>query len=411
MGEHFDSLETRVPEIREREQFVELRRQIANAKANAPYFSQLLADVDPEKIVDRAALAKLPITRKSSLIELQQKAPPFGGMLAVPLGSLARIFQSPGPINDPEGDCPNYWRSARAQFAVGIRKGDVVLNGLAYHMSPGGRIMESGLRALGCAVIPGGVGQSELQAQMVASTKPSAYTGTPSFLKIILDKAGDMGLDASSIKRAVVSGEALPPSLRAEFKSRGVEVYQCYAIGDFGVLAYESPALEGMIVDEGVFVEIVRPGTGDPVPDGEVGEVVVTNLAQEYPLIRFATGDLSAILPGISPCGRTNIRIKGWMGRADQTTKVKGMFVHPEQVAAVVARHPEIKRARLVVENPGGTDRMTLKCETEGSSEGLCEAIGTTIQALTKLKGHICFVEPGTLPNDGKVIEDIRKYE
>jgi phenylacetate-CoA ligase len=411
MGEHFDSLETRAPEVREREQFVELRRQIANAKTNAPYFSQLLADFAPESIVDRAALAKLPITRKSNLIELQQKAPPFGGMLAVPLGSLARIFQSPGPINDPEGASPNYWRSARAQFAVGIRKRDVVLNGLAYHMSPGGRIMESGLRALGCAVIPGGVGQSELQAQMVASTKPSAYTGTPSFLKIILDKAGDMGLDASSIKRAVVSGEALPPSLRAEFKSRGVDVYQCYAIGDFGVLAYETPALEGMIVDEGVFVEIVRPGTGDPVPDGEVGEVIVTNLAPEYPLIRFATGDLSAILPGTSPCGRTNIRIKGWMGRADQTTKVKGMFVHPEQVAAVVARHPEIKRARLVVENPGGTDLMTLKCETEGNSEGLFEAIGNSIQALTKLKGHVSFVEPGTLPNDGKVIEDIRKYE
>jgi phenylacetate-CoA ligase len=271
--------------------------------------------------------------------------------------------------------------------------------------------MESGLRALGCAVIPGGVGQSEMQAQMGASVRPSAYTGTPSFLKIILDKADDMGLDASSIKRAVVSGEALPPSLRAEFKSRGVDVYQCYAIGDFGVLAYESSALEGMIIDEGVFVEIVRPGTGDPVEEGEVGEVVVTNLAPEYPLIRFATGDLSAALPGASPCGRTNMRIKGWMGRADQTTKVKGMFVHPEQVAAIVSRHPEIKRARLVVENPGGSDLMTLKCETLSGSDGLFEAIGNTIQALTKLRGHICFVEPGTLPNDGKVIEDIRKYE
>jgi phenylacetate-CoA ligase len=412
MVQYHDALETRDPEQREAEQVAALPELIANAKANAPYFAKSLAEVDPEAVTDRAALAKLPILRKSALIGLQAEAAPFGG-LATALGDLGRILQSPGPIYDPEGKRVDYWRMSRALFAAGFRRGEVVHNTFAYHFTPGGWIFDDGARALGCPVFPAGTGQTEQQLQAIAGLRPVGYVGTPSFLDIILRKAEETGADVSSLTKGLVSGEAYLPSHRQAFKDRGLAVYQCYASADLGLIAYESPdesgAVEGMVVDEGVIVEIVRPGTGDPVEPGEVGEVVVTTFTPEYPLIRFATGDMSAVLPGISPCGRTNMRIKGWMGRADQTTKVKGMFVHPEQVAEVVKRHGEILKARLVVTREGVNDKMTLRCEAEGAA-GSGEGVAETLRALTKLKGAVEFVAPGSLPNDGKVIEDIRDH-
>jgi phenylacetate-CoA ligase len=411
MSEFYDALETRDPAQREADFFVRLRATLDNAKAHAPYWRQTLDGVDPASVSDRAALARLPVTRKSDLMELQKSAPPFGGMLAVPVGHLARVFVSPGPINDPEGHEADYWGTARGLFAAGFRKGDLALNCLSYHLTPGARILECGLHALGCAVIPGGVGQSEQQAQAVAMLKPSGYAGTPSFLRIILEKARELGLDISAITKAFVSGEALPPSLRAEFEGQGITVLQGYASADLGLIAYESSAREGLIINENLLVEIVRPGTGDPVLPGEVGEVVVTNLLMDYPLIRFATGDLSAVLAGTSPCGRTSMRIKGWMGRADQTTKVKGMFVHPHQVAEVLKRHPEILKGRLVVSGESGQDVMTLKCETKGAGDALAGAIKDSLHGVTKMHGAVDLVDPGALPNDGKVIEDARKYD
>ncbi|MCF8481380.1 MAG: AMP-binding protein [Rhodospirillum sp.] len=412
MVQYHDALETRDPEQREAEQVAALPELIANAKANAPYFATSLADVDPESVADRAALAKLPVLRKSALIGLQADQAPFGG-LATGMGDLGRILQSPGPIYDPEGKRVDYWRMSRALFAAGFRRGEVVHNTFAYHFTPGGWIFDDGARALGCPVFPAGTGQTEQQLQAIAGIRPVGYVGTPSFLDIILRKAEETGADVSSLKKGLVSGEAYLPGHRRAFKDRGLSVYQCYASADLGLIAYESPddsgAVEGMVVDEGVIVEIVRPGTGDPVAPGDVGEVVVTTFTPEYPLIRFATGDMSAVLPGISPCGRTNTRIKGWMGRADQTTKVKGMFVHPEQVAEVVKRHGEILKARLVVTREGINDQMTLRCEAEGA-EGPGEAIAETLRALTKLKGAVAFVAPGCLPNDGKVIEDTRDH-
>lgn len=411
MSSHYDSLETRDPKERERAQFAALLEQLENAKRHAPGFAKQLHNVDPAEISGREALAKLPVLRKSELLDRQKADPPFGGLAAIPIAGARRVFASPGPVYEPEGRGEDYWRLARALFAAGVREGDLIHNTFAYHFTPAGAMLESGARALGCPVIPAGVGQTELQVQAIAHLKPAAYVGTPSFLNIILDKAAEMKADVSSITKGLVSGEALPPSLRAQLTDRGVEVLQCYASADLGLIAYESEAREGLIIDEGVIVEIVRPGTGDPVPEGEVGEVVVTTLTAEYPLIRFGTGDLSAVMPGSSPCGRSNMRIKGWMGRADQTTKVKGMFVHPSQVAAVIDRHGQVTRARLVVESVNNQDVMTLHCESAAKDAELVKAIASSIREVCKLRGEVKLVEPGTLPNDGKVIDDVRTYE
>lgn len=415
-GAYFDERETREPAAREAALMAALSRQVAHAKADAPAFARILEGVDPAAVSDRSALAALPVTRKSDLMILQAAAPPFGGLAALAPSSAARLFASPGPIYELEGPRPDSWRTARALFAAGFRAGEVVHNSFSYHLSPGGWILDSGLRALGCAVVPAGVGNTEAQVQAIAQFRPVGYAGTPDYLKVLLDKGVELDLDCGSISKALVSGGALFPALRAEYAGRGVAVLQCYATADLGLIAYESAPEEGLIVDEDLIVEIVRPGTGDPVSEGEVGEVVVTTLDPDYPLIRFATGDLSAVLPGTSPCGRTNLRLKGWMGRADQTTKVKGMFVHPSQVADVLKRHPEVVRARLVVARAGAADVMTLRCElapgqAQARSEALAGAIAASLQAATKLKGEVVLVGPGELPNDGKVIEDTRTYE
>jgi phenylacetate-CoA ligase len=409
--DHFDELETRDPAAREAALMAALPGQIAHAKATAPAVARILEDVDPAAVTGRAALAALPVTRKSDLIAGQSEAPPLGGFAAVAPGAAARLFASPGPIYELETSRPDYWRTARALYAAGFRAGDVVHNCFSYHLSPGGWMLDAGLRALGCAVVPGGVGNSEAQAQAIAHIRPVGYAGTPDFLKVLLDAGAKLGLDCTSITKGAVSGGALFPSLRQEYRTRGVAVLQCYATADLGLIAYESGPDQGMIVDEQLIVEIVRPGTGDPVSEGEVGEVVVTTLNPDSPLIRFATGDLSAALPGQSPCGRTNSRLKGWMGRADQTTKVKGMFVHPGQIAEVVKRHPEVAKARLVVARAGENDAMTLRCEVAGGGDdALAGAIAATLQAVCKLKGAVALEAPGALPNDGKVIEDARDY-
>ncbi|BAE52398.1 Coenzyme F390 synthetase [Paramagnetospirillum magneticum AMB-1] len=406
MTEFYDSLETRSTDEREAAQFEALPEQIALAKADSPAFARVLAEVDPASVTGRAALARLPVTRKSELIDAQQADPPFASLIATPKSELRRVFASPGPIYDPEGWDNDWWRIARALYAAGFRRGDLMHNCFSYHFTPGGVMFETGAHALGCPVFPAGIGNTDQQAKAVADLKPAGYGGTPSFLKIILERAEEMGLDHSSLTKACVSGEALLPPLRQSLKDLGVDVTQCYATADLGLIAYETKAREGLIVDEGVIVEIVRPGTGDPVPEGEVGEVVVTSFNQDYPLIRFATGDLSAILTGRSPCGRTNMRLKGWMGRADQTTKIKGMFVHPRQIAEVAKRHPEVIRARLVVEKDGENDRLTLNVET--SATGLEAALKDSFQSLCKLKTEVAFVTPGGLPNDGIVIQDKR---
>ncbi|HEV2546465.1 MAG TPA: AMP-binding protein [Stellaceae bacterium] len=408
---HYDTLETRDPQERERALMAALPQQIAHAKANAPHFAALLRDIDPRDVTSRAALAELPVTRKSALLALQKERPPFGGLAATPPSQLARIFMSPGPIYEPEGKRTDYWRIARALFAAGFRAGDLIHNCFSYHLTPAGSMFEGGAAALGCAVIPGGTGQTELQVRVISDLRPVGYAGTPSFLRIILEKGRELHADLSSLKRAVVGGEAFPPALQKEVASHGVAAFQTYGTADLGTIAYESEARQGLVIDEGVIVELVRPGTGDPVPEGEVGEVVVTTFTPDYPLIRFATGDLSAILPGVSPCGRTNRRIKGWMGRADQTTKVKGMFVHPEQIAEVVKRHPQIRRARLVVSQESGGDAMTLKAEVSSGDAALAAAVAESLTAATKLKGRVELVAAGSLPNDGKVIEDIRRYD
>ena len=410
MTEHYDDLEIRTPEARERAHFAVLPSLVRHARERAPGFKDLLQSVDPDSVKDRAALAKLPVLRKGELIERQKALLPFGGFTATPTGDLLRVFASPGPIYDPEGKRSDYWRLARALWAAGLRKGELVHNCFAYHMTPAGAMLETAAHAIGCPVFPGGVGNTELQVKAMQDLRPACYTGTPSFLKIILDKAKEMGIEIDSLRRCVVSGEYLPPSLRAELEGRGMRVVNVYASADLGLIAYESKAKEGLIVEEKILVEIVRPGTGDPVAEGEVGEVVVTTFNDDYPLIRFGTGDLSAVLPGISPCGRTNMRIKGWMGRADQTTKVKGMFVHPAQIAEVLKRHKEVTRARLVVDRRDQNDFMTLKCEAAADA-GLTARIGESIQAVCKLHGAVELVVPGTLPNDGKVIDDIRKND
>jgi phenylacetate-CoA ligase len=415
MSEHFDTLETRDPRSRERAQLAALPGRIALAKSRTAAYARIFADVDPASVDSREALARLPVTRKAELLELQKAARPFGGFTAIRWGEAPRVFASPGPIYEPEGASADYWRLARPLFAAGFRRGDLVHNCFSYHFTPAGSMLETGARALGCTVFPGGTGQTEQQVQAMAELSPSGYVGTPSFLKIILDKADELGI-RPSLEKALVSGEAFPPSLRDALSARGIAAYQVYATADLGTIAYESEAREGLIVDEGVLVEIVRPGTGDPVEPGEVGEVVVTTLVtSDYPLIRFGTGDLSAVLPAslatASSCGRTNLRIKGWLGRADQTTKVKGMFVHPSQVAEIARRHAEIGKVRLVVDTAGGADRMTLHVEVPESRSTSAEAIVASIREVTKLRGEIAFHAPGELPNDGKVIDDQRKYE
>lgn len=407
--EHYDDLETRDPEARERALLAALPLQVAHARSKAPRYAEILAGVDPRAVTSRAALAALPVTRKSELIALQKAAPPFGGLAATAPGSLRRVFMSPGPIYDPEGHGTDAWRLARALFAAGFRAGHLVHNSFSYHLTPAGAMLETGAAALGCAVVPGGVGQTELQATAVADLRPDGYVGTPSFLRILLEKGRELGLDLSSLKRALVSGEAFPPALQREIAGHGIAAFQAYASADLGLIAYESEARDGLILDEGILLEILRPGTGDPVPDGEVGEVVVTTFSPDYPLIRFATGDLSAVLPGTSPCGRTNRRIRGWLGRADQTTKVKGMFVHPAQIAEIARRHKELGRLRLTVTQEDLSDVMTLAAEAPGGTDpALAGRVAETLAAVTKLKGRVELVASGSLPNDGKVIDDRR---
>ncbi|MCX7897266.1 MAG: AMP-binding protein [Rhodocyclaceae bacterium] len=414
MQNYYDDLEIRPMEERERDLFARLPALIRHAQRQTAWFAQALAHIEAETITDRAALARLPVLRKHQLIELQRQARPFGGLVAARWGELARVFASPGPIYEPENEERDYWKSARALFAAGFRAGDLIHNSFSYHMTPGAWILEAGARALGCTVFPAGVGQTEQQAQAIADLRPVGYVGTPSFLRIVLAKADELALPTTSLKKALVSGEALLSAHREEFARRGIDAYQAYATADLGVIAYETEAREGLVVNEGLILEIVRPGTNEPVPAGEVGEVVVTQFNPTYPLIRFATGDLSAVIPESltrpSPCGRTNLRIRGWLGRADQTTKVRGMFVHPEQIDALVKRHPEVKRARLVVTNPSGLDQMVLRCECL-SQPGLAEAIAGTLRELTKLRGEVELVAPGSLPNDGKVISDERRFE
>lgn len=411
MTQYYDVLETRDPEQREQDVFARLPDQIANAQRNAPTFAQILEGIDASACDNPVALSQLPVTRKSDLISLQAQDRPFGGLAATPVNQLGKIFASPGPIYEPEAKREDYWRMARALYAAGFREGDLVHNTFSYHFSPAGSMLESGAHALGCVVFPAGVGQTELQVQTISDLQPAGYVGTPSFLKIILEKAVEMGLDLSSLKKALVSGEALPPNLRSVINEHGIDILQCYATADVGLIAYESDAKEGLILDEEVIIELVRPGTGELVAEDEVGEVVVTTFNPDYPLIRFGTGDLSAVLPGISPCGRTNTRIKGWMGRADQTTKVKGMFVHPSQVNEIIKRHKEVLKARLVVENDGTNDIMMLKCEVRGGTDELADAIARSIREVCKLRGQATFLEPGSLPNDGKVIDDARTYD
>jgi len=407
MSGHYDKLETRSAQERESDLFARLPALIAGA-LKAPGWQEHLKGVDPKAVTSREALAKLPVMRKSALPLMQKASPPFAGFVPAPVSSFGRLFTSPGPIFEPEGREDDPWGAARSLFAAGFRPGDIVLNTFSYHMTPGGFILDSAARALGCPVIPAGPGQTEMQLEMIAHLKPSGYTGTPDFLKILLDAAKTAGRDVSCIKKALVSGAAFPPSLQAEVKSRGVDAYQTYAIADGGVVAYESPAREGLIVNEDVLVEIVRPGTGEPVAEGEVGEIVVTFFHEQHPWIRLATGDLSAVMKGVSPCGRTNARIKGWMGRADQTTKVKGMFVRPEQVAELSKQYPSLKKLRLVVTRENEQDAMTLRAESANGGADLSEMVAATLQAVTKLKGRVEIVAVGSLPNDGKVISDER---
>ncbi len=412
VGKYYDELETRDPATRAAEQIKALQEQIAYAKANSDYFGRLLKDVDPAAITSMEALAALPVTRKSDLIDHQKSNPPLGGLNAEPVGEVANVFMSPGPIYEPGQKIRDYFRMGRAMWAAGFRPGDLVYNTFSYHMTPAGHMMESGAQAVGCPVFPAGIGNTEMQIEAIQTLKPRAYVGTPSFLKILLEKGKEAGADMSSIKVASVGGEALPPSLRQALQDLGVElVIQSYGTADLGLIAYETEAMEGMTIDEGVIVEIVRPGTGDPVAPGEVGEVVVTSFNKTYPLIRFGTGDMSALMEDGSTCGRTGPRIKGWMGRADQTAKVKGMFVHPGQVVSVQKRHDEVKKVRLVVTNENNVDAMTLQCEVEGENDDLKAAIEASVQSLCKVRGGVEFVAVGSLANDGKVIDDARSYE
>lgn len=415
MSHFYDALETRSPEQREAELMARLPEQIAHAQQHSGAFAELLKGVDASRINSRAALAQLPVTRKSELLERQAAQRPqqiFGGFNAIATGhDMPRVFASPGPIYEPESRRSDYWRMARAMYAAGFRTGELVHNCFSYHFVPAGSMMETGAHALGCTVFAGGTGQTEQQVQAMLDLQPAAYVGTPSFLKIIVEKSLEMGIQLTSLSKAMVSGEAFPPSLCAWMRDHGIDAYQCYGTADLGLIAYETSAREGLVLDEGVIVEIVRPGTGDPVAEGEVGELVVTTLNPDYPLIRFGTGDLSAYLPGQCPTGRTNARIKGWMGRADQTTKVRGMFVHPSQVAEIARRFPQVQKARLVVSGEMANDQMLLQVETTEVADGLARALGDAIRDVTKLRGEVELHAPGSLPNDGKVIEDARSYQ
>ena len=414
MSAHFDALETRSPAEREAALMAALPQQVAHAQKHSPAFAASLAGVDASRINSRQALAALPVIRKYELLAQQQalrESNVFGGFASIGFGrAMPRVFASPGPIYEPEGTRADYWRMARAIYAAGFREGELIHNCFSYHFTPAGSMMETGAHALGCTVFPGGIGQTEQQVQAMRELKPAGYIGTPSFLKIIVEKAAELSVSLPSLRKALVSGEAFPPSLREWMAERGIAAYQCYATADLGLIAYETSAREGLVLDEGVIVEIVRPGTGDPVPEGEVGELVVTTLNTDYPLIRFGTGDLSAVLPGQCPTGRTNTRIKGWMGRADQTTKVRGMFVHPGQVAEVVKRFPEVARARLVVTGEMANDQMGLQVEAQ-ASDALAQKIAEAVRDITKLRASVSFVALGSLPNDGKVIEDARSYQ
>jgi phenylacetate-CoA ligase len=417
MAELYDSLESRDPSAREQALLSALPALITRAM-QAPGWADILRGVIAGDINNRAALAQIPVTRKSALKDLQQATPPFGGLNTTPTAQLSRIFMSPGPIFDPEGRSGDWWRYARPLHALGARSGDLIQNCFAYHFTPAGLMVEGGAAHLGCPVIPAGIGQTEMQVQAMELLKPKVYVGTPSFLKIIIEKAQEMGADISSVKMALVGAEALPPSLRQWLNENGVPfVLQTYGSADIGNIAYETltdgKLNPGMLLDETLLLEIVRPGTGDPVADGEVGEIVITSFNPDYPLIRFATGDMSAVLSGTSPCGRTNTRIKGWMGRADQTTKVRAMFVHPSQVADIAKRHPVIKKARLVVSGEMANDEMTLHCEVDHPDAALSEvdAIIASIRDVTKLRGNVKLQAIGSLPNDGKVIEDARSYQ
>jgi len=407
MTDHYDARETRDPAAREAELFARLPDVLRHAVA-APAYAERLRGVDPAEVTNRAALAGLPVLRKSELPALHQAAPPFGGLVASAPGSFARLFTSPGPIFEAESTNADPWRGARALFAAGFRPGDLVLNTLSYHLTPGGFIFDASARALGCAVIPAGPGNTETQFELIEAYRPVGYTGTPDFLKILLDSAANAGRDVSSIKRAVVSSAAFPKSLRDDMASRGIEAYEAFGTADFGIVAFETEARDGMVVNEDLILEIVQPGAGEPVAPGDVGEIVVTSLDPHHPRIRLALGDLTAALPGISPCGRTNMRIKGWMGRADQTTKVKGMFVRPEQIAEIGRRHPNLGRLRLVVTRKDETDAMTLRAECASPNEALQSEVEETLRAVTKLRGQVELASPGSLPNDGKVIADQR---
>jgi len=407
MSTHSDALETRDTASREADLFERLPDVLRKAMA-APAYAERLKGIDPASVTSRDALARLPVLRKSELPALHRAAPPFGGFVADAPDSFARLFTSPGPIFEPEGTSKDPWRGARALFAVGFRPGDIVLNTFSYHLTPGGFIFDTSARALGCAVIPAGPGNTDAQFELIETYRPMGYSGTPDFLKILLDGAASAGRDMSSIKRAMVSGAAFPPSLQQEIKARGVDAYQAFGTADLGLVAFETPAREGMVVNEDLILEIVKPGTGDPVTEGDVGEIVVTSLDPHHPWIRFALGDLTAALSGTSPCGRTNMRIKGWMGRADQTTKVKGMFVRPEQIAEIGRRHPELGRLRLVGTRADESDAMTLKAECASSSDVLRDQVVATLRMVAKLGGQVELVVRGSLPNDGKVIADER---
>lgn len=408
MPSHFDRLEIRSPEKREAEDFRTLRALLTASIGKAPALKKQLRGVEIRALKDRAALAMVPVFRKSDLLALQKAKPPFAGFAATKTGGLKRLLMSPGPIFDPEGYAGDWWGAGRAFFAAGFRKGDVVLNTFSYHFTPGGFIMESGAHAIGAAVIPAGPGQTEQQLEAIAALQPNAYAGTPDFLKILIEKGHEAGRPVSGIRKAMVSGAAFPPSLQAFVKEQGITACQCYATADLGVVAYESLGQPGLIINEGLIVEIVKPGTHEPLPEGEVGEIVVTRLNADYPLLRFGTGDLSKIIPGQSPCGRTNQRLAGWMGRADQRTKVKGMFVDPAQVEAVRKAHPGLGRLRLVVTRQNEQDAMTLRAESGEASPALIAALAASLQAQTKLKGEVELVTPGSLPNDGKIIADER---
>ncbi|MEM7041236.1 MAG: AMP-binding protein [Pseudomonadota bacterium] len=411
-GVFYDRLEVRSAVDRDRSMLTALPGFLQQAIENSPSARAQCDGIDPKAIDSFERLAEVPVCRKAELIDRQRETPPFAGLNCTPTERLAKIFVSPGPIFEPEGARADYWRFARALFAAGIRTGDLVHNTFAYHLTPAGSMAESGARALGCPVIPAGTGQTEKQLEVIARLRPVAYVGTPSFLKILMERGRDDGIDVTSFTKALVSGEAFPPALAAELqKTFGIAAYQCYATADVGLIAYESKAREGLVIDEDVIVEIVRPGTGDPVQAGDVGEVVVTVFNPDYPLIRFATGDLSAVMPGPSPCGRTNRRLKGWMGRADQTTKIKGMFVHPSQVAKIVAGHDAVSKARLVVNRQDHLDVMTLECEVDESDDGCRDAVRASLKTITGLSGDVRLVAPNSLPNDGKVIDDRRPQE